>query len=131
MQDMFSSTWPVSLLNLRGDNQDDADLCPTLFSGETQDDSESFLVDTEHESSPLGNDTEPERDGETSSEATLLQEVDLQSQLEFTSILIQKGGAVPPRRVATTATTCEYLQRLSAPACPDKCSNRAYNRFKG
>jgi hypothetical protein len=44
MQGMFSSTWPVSLLNLRGDNQNDADLCPTFFSGETQNNNRELLT---------------------------------------------------------------------------------------
>ncbi|KAL2002731.1 hypothetical protein VTN02DRAFT_6114 [Thermoascus thermophilus] len=37
MQDMFSSTRPVSVLNLRGDEQDDPDLFPVSLPGESPD----------------------------------------------------------------------------------------------
>lgn len=37
MQDMFSSTRPVSLLYLRGDPEDDPDLCPVHLSGDQHD----------------------------------------------------------------------------------------------
>lgn len=36
MQDMFSSTRPVSVFGLRGDDQDDPDLFPVVLPGESQ-----------------------------------------------------------------------------------------------
>lgn len=37
MQDMFSSTRPVSVLYLRGSREDDPDLCPVLLTGDSAD----------------------------------------------------------------------------------------------
>lgn len=37
MQDMFTSTRPVSVLSLRGDDQDDPDLFPVVLPGDSQD----------------------------------------------------------------------------------------------